>query len=50
VGKVFSQAELTRIAEILRKYPNIIVIEDNVYEGMIFDELLGKPLPKIINE
>ena len=27
-----------------------MVIEDNVYEGMTFDEYLGQPLPKIINE
>lgn len=38
------------MAEILSKYPRIIVIEDNVYEGMIFDELLGTRLPKIIYE
>jgi aspartate/methionine/tyrosine aminotransferase len=50
VGKVFSQAELARIAEVLRRHPQIIVVEDNVYEGMTFDDLLGKPLPKIINE
>ena len=27
-----------------------MIIEDNVYEGMTFDEYLGKPLPKIIYE
>ena len=27
-----------------------MVIEDNVYEGMIFDDLLGQRLPKIIYE
>ena len=26
------------------------MIEDNVYEGMTFDDYLGKPLPKIIHE
>jgi aspartate/methionine/tyrosine aminotransferase len=49
VGKVFTREELSRIAEILRKHPQIIIIEDNVYEGMTYDDLLGKPLPKIIN-
>lgn len=24
-----------------------MVIEDNVYTGMTFDDMLGKPLPKI---
>lgn len=28
----------------------MVIIEDNVYEGMTFDEYLGKPLPKIILE
>lgn len=27
-----------------------MVIEDNVYEGMIFDDFLGQKLPKIIYE
>ena len=37
VGKVFTQEELAKIAAILRKHPKIVVIEDNVYEGMTFD-------------
>lgn len=50
VGKVFTQEELKKIAEIIRKHPRMIIIEDNVYEGMTFDELLGSKLPKIIHE
>lgn len=50
MGKVFTQEELKRIAGIVSKHPKIVIIEDNVYEGMIFDELLGSRLPKIIHE
>lgn len=46
-GKVFTESELARIAEILSKHPQIIVVEDNVYEGMTFDEYFDKPLPKL---
>jgi len=49
VGKVFSQEELAKIASIVRKHPQITIVEDNVYEGMTFDRFLGKPLPKIIH-
>lgn len=46
-GKVFSEPELARIAEILAKHPQVVVVEDNVYEGMTFDEYFNKPLPKL---
>ncbi len=35
------------MAEILQKYPHVIVLEDNVYEGMTFDDMYNKPLPKM---
>ncbi len=47
VGKVFTEEELSKIASILRKYPQIISVEDNVYEGMTFDDMFNKPLPKL---
>lgn len=47
VGKVFTQEELAKIASILRKHPQIISIEDNVYDGMTFDDMFNKPLPKL---
>lgn len=37
-GKIFTQDELDRIAELLRKYPRVLVVEDNVYEGLTFDD------------
>ncbi|KAI0742279.1 PLP-dependent transferase [Daedaleopsis nitida] len=36
VGKVFTRAELERIAQIAEKY-NIIVMSDEVYESLVFD-------------
>lgn len=47
VGKVFSLEEVNKLVEILKKYPRIIVLEDNVYERMIFDDMFEKDLPKI---
>lgn len=41
-GKVFTWEELKKIAEILKKYPKVLVIEDNVYEGLTFDEFYQK--------
>lgn len=45
-GKVFTQEELERIASMLKKYPRVIVIEDNVYEGLTFDNYYQQDLPK----
>ncbi len=38
-GKVFTRSELSRIAEIVSKYPNLIVFSDEVYEHQIFDKV-----------
>jgi len=38
-GKVFEREELLGIAEIVRKYPQLIVVSDEVYEFMTFDGL-----------
>ena len=36
-GSVFTKAELTAIAEVLKKYPNIIVISDEIYEFIQYE-------------
>ena len=36
-GSVFTKAELSAIAEVLRKYPNIIVISDEIYEFIQYE-------------
>lgn len=36
-GSVFTKADLTAIAEVLRKYPNIIVISDEIYEYIQYE-------------
>lgn len=47
IGKVFSNEELAKLAKILQKYPRIVVVEDNVYEGMTFDDMYNVDLPKM---
>jgi len=37
-GKVFSKDELTRLANLLKKYPDCLVITDEVYEHLVFDQ------------
>ncbi len=36
-GSVFTKTELTAIAEVLKKYPNIIVISDEIYEFIQYE-------------
>jgi len=36
-GKVFSKQELEQIAEVIKKFPKVIVISDEVYEFMVYD-------------
>ena len=36
-GSVYSKAELKAIADVLAKYPHIIIISDEIYEHIIFD-------------
>lgn len=47
MGKVFTEEEVFKLGEILLKFPRIIIVEDNVYEGMTFDDMEGKELPKL---
>jgi kynurenine--oxoglutarate transaminase/cysteine-S-conjugate beta-lyase/glutamine--phenylpyruvate transaminase len=46
-GKILTPEELQRIAKILEKYPRVIVIMDEVYEFMIYNEY--KELPRMAN-
>ena len=46
-GKVFTELEMAQLAKILKKFPRVVVVEDDVYDGMLFDDMLGKPLPKM---
>ncbi|MBK7244880.1 MAG: pyridoxal phosphate-dependent aminotransferase [Saprospiraceae bacterium] len=38
-GSVFSKSELESYCNILRSYPNILVVSDEIYEYIIFDEI-----------
>jgi aspartate/methionine/tyrosine aminotransferase len=35
-GKVFTVEEMERIHDLIKKYPNIIIVEDGVYEHLCF--------------
>ncbi len=37
-GAVYSAEELERLAEVLRRYPDLAVISDDLYEKIIFDD------------
>jgi len=36
-GKVFSKEELTRLADLLGRYPDCLIISDEVYEHLVYD-------------
>ena len=36
-GSVYSEAELRAIASVLEKYPDILIISDDIYEHILFD-------------
>ncbi|HNJ05978.1 MAG TPA: aminotransferase class I/II-fold pyridoxal phosphate-dependent enzyme, partial [Leptospiraceae bacterium] len=36
-GSVYSEAELRAIAAVLEKYPDILIISDDIYEHILFD-------------
>jgi kynurenine--oxoglutarate transaminase/cysteine-S-conjugate beta-lyase/glutamine--phenylpyruvate transaminase len=40
IGKVFTLEELEKLAEILRKWPDVAIVADEVYEHIVFD---GRP-------
>jgi aspartate/methionine/tyrosine aminotransferase len=37
IGKVFTEEELQRLAELLNKWPNVAIVADEVYEHITFD-------------
>ena len=41
-GKVFTNDELAKLAKLLEKYPRVVIVEDNVYERMTFDDMFEK--------
>jgi aspartate/methionine/tyrosine aminotransferase len=46
-GKILTHEELQRVAKLLEKYPRVIVIMDEVYEYMIYNEY--EELPRMAN-
>ncbi len=47
-GKVFSKDEMLRIARVLEKFPDCILISDDVYENLIFDSLVHYRIPQLV--
>lgn len=47
MGKIISQEEMQKIADLLKNYPKVVVIDDNVYDGSSFDNKFGTVLPKM---
>jgi aspartate aminotransferase len=37
-GKVYSKQELVSIAEVLRDFPEVLILADDIYEKVVFDE------------
>jgi len=42
-GKILSEAELDEIAKIVKDFPNLYILSDEVYEHMVFDEYIKLP-------
>ena len=38
LGKVFTRSEIMKIREILLKWPNVVVLADEVYDNFIYDD------------
>lgn len=38
-GAVYSKEELLKLAQVLRKHPQVMVLSDDIYEHLVFDEL-----------
>jgi kynurenine--oxoglutarate transaminase/cysteine-S-conjugate beta-lyase/glutamine--phenylpyruvate transaminase len=46
-GKVFNRAELERIADIVKRHPGVVVMSDEVYEHMVFDDNAHIPIASL---
>ncbi|NRA45546.1 MAG: aminotransferase class I/II-fold pyridoxal phosphate-dependent enzyme [Oligoflexales bacterium] len=46
-GKVFTRDEYLEIAKVLKKYPNCIVVSDEVYEHLVYDDMEHIPFANI---
>ncbi|MEK6213996.1 MAG: aminotransferase class I/II-fold pyridoxal phosphate-dependent enzyme, partial [Vibrio fluvialis] len=46
-GAVYSAQELAKLADVLRRHPNVLVISDDLYEHIIFDDNLFATLAAV---
>lgn len=49
-GMVYSDTELKALADVIKKYPNIFVITDDIYEHIMFDGLTFKNIINLAPE
>ena len=45
-GSAYSKGELTALAEVLRRHPQVLILSDDIYEKLVFD---GKSFCNILN-
>ena len=46
-GAVFSESELKALAEVIRKYPNLYVLSDDIYNHLSFEEEMAPHILKV---
>ena len=46
-GKVFTVEEMTQISEILKEFPQVMVISDEVYDFLTFDDTKFVPFSSV---
>ncbi|MFT6632677.1 MAG: kynurenine--oxoglutarate transaminase/cysteine-S-conjugate beta-lyase [Bacteriovoracaceae bacterium] len=46
-GKVFSKVELETLADILKEYPQCLIIADEVYEHIVYDDNIHIPIASL---
>jgi kynurenine--oxoglutarate transaminase/cysteine-S-conjugate beta-lyase/glutamine--phenylpyruvate transaminase len=46
-GKVFSKVELEKLADILKEYPQCLIIADEVYEHIVYDDNIHTPMASL---
>ncbi|MBP2199160.1 pyridoxal phosphate-dependent aminotransferase [Pantoea cypripedii] len=49
-GAVYSRDELRALGEVLRQYPRVLVLSDDIYEHLIFDDIEFATLAAVVPE
>ncbi len=46
-GAIYKENELKEISEVLLKYPNVLILTDDIYEKILYDENIFKTLAEV---